>query len=80
MGGSKGSSRGGTTIVQYEPHIHDHHTRLMNSAEVDYKNLKTKSPYKDYTDIDVDVAFFGIGYLISSFFLSMIRTESSWLV
>lgn len=64
-----GSSSGGTTVVQYETHIVDHHSRLMNSTEVFYNAISpaTKSPYIDYTDIDVDSAFFGVGYLVSSF-------------
>jgi len=87
MGGSKHSGGGGTTTIQYEHHIVDHHTRLMNSAEVDYEDLRYESPYDNYTDIDVDVAFFGTGYLISSFpslydmygkFMAGVDIESLW--
>lgn len=67
MGGNSGSGGGGTTTIQYEPHIIDHHSRLMNSAEEDYDTIKLTSPYSGYTDIAVDAAFFGTGYLISSF-------------
>ena len=64
-----GNSSGGTTVVQYETHIVDHHSRLMNSTEIFYDAISpaTESPYTDYTDIDVDSAFFGTGYLVSSF-------------
>lgn len=72
MGGSSGSSGGGKTEIRYADYVEDHHHEFLNEieelrdAEIALYN-DGNSPFSAYTDIPVDVAFFGTGYLISNF-------------
>ena len=67
--GNSGGSSGGTTIIRYAPYIEDKHTSMLNA----YRNYSlafrspANSPYKDFTAVEVDKAFFGTGYVITSF-------------
>jgi hypothetical protein len=68
MGGSSGgSSSSGTTQVRYAPYIEEHHGTFLDVVASERATAITASPFSGYTDIEVDDAFFGAGYLISSF-------------
>jgi len=65
----KGDSGGGdqTTTIRYAPYIEDHHTWFLDVVQGQVNSLSGQSPFTGYTNITVDDAFFGAGYLITSF-------------
>jgi hypothetical protein len=53
--------------VRFAQYIEEFHTNLLTLHQ-DYRDaIRDDSPFADWTDIPVDSAFFGTGYLISSF-------------
>ena len=66
MGGSSGSGSGKTEI-RYAPYIEGYHSDFLATARARRVLAIDASPYSTYTDIEVDDAFFGAGYTISSF-------------
>ncbi len=65
-----GSSGGGgdtQTTIRYAPYIEAHHTVFLDLVSAKRDVVINDSPFVGYTDIEVDDAFFGTGYLISSF-------------
>lgn len=67
MGSSSGSSSSGTSTVRYAPYIEEHHSAFLDNVATYRASLIGSSPYASYTDVEVDDAFFGTGYLISSY-------------
>jgi hypothetical protein len=68
MGGGGGSSNPYTwTEIRYAPYIEVRHSDFLNSVYSARVRAISNSPFVAYTDIEVDDAFFGAGYAISSF-------------
>jgi hypothetical protein len=68
MGGGGGSSNPYTwTEIRYAPYIEARHSDFLNSVYSARVGAISNSPFVAYTDIEVDDAFFGAGYTISSF-------------
>ena len=68
MGGGGGSSSPYTwTEIRYAPYIEARHSDFLNSVYSARVGAISNSPFSAYTDIEVDDAFFGAGYTISSF-------------
>ena len=53
--------------VRYAGYIEDNHSAFIDSVAGYRKNTTNDSPFALYIDISIDDAFFGSGYLISSF-------------
>ena len=78
-GGSGGSSSGDQTqTIRYAPYIETHHQDFLNltavqrdrlMAEKDDDDNLLSSPFYDYAraPMEIDDAFFGVGYVLSSF-------------
>lgn len=64
MGGSKSSDK---MTIRHVDHIEAHHGDLLNEIEYYRKKVINDSPFSDYTNVEIDNAFFGTGYVISSF-------------
>jgi len=64
-----GGGGGGTNInyIRYAPYVEDRHSNFLLSVYYARVGAISNSPFSTYTDIEVDNAFFGAGYLISSF-------------
>lgn len=68
MGGGGGSSNPYTwTEIRYAPYIEARHSNFLNTVYSARVRVINNSPFAAYTDIEVDNAFFGAGYTISSF-------------
>lgn len=65
MGGSSGGST--ESKITYADYVQEHHDRFLNQVEEKKLLVIDASPFAAYTDIEVEDAFFGAGYLISSF-------------
>ncbi len=66
MGGGKGDSKSETT-VRYAPYLEAAHQAFIATVQGAVGGAMGASPYAGYTDLDFDDAFFGAGYVISSF-------------
>jgi len=69
MGGGRGSSQPAdtSTTIRYAPYIEERHTNFLNSVYSARLVAVADNPFDDYTDVEVDDAFFGAGYTIASF-------------
>jgi hypothetical protein len=69
MGGGGGSSSNPYTWteIRYAPYIEARHSDFLLSLYSARVGAISNSPFAGYTDIEVDDAFFGAGYTISSF-------------
>lgn len=68
MGSSGGGgSSGGTYTMRYASYIEDRHKVFLNDAYAYRNNVIANNPYDNFTEIPVDVGFFGTGYLLASF-------------
>jgi len=67
--GSGGGGGGGDsqTTVRYAPYIESAHSAFLCLIAGARDTVINDSPFAGYVDIEVDDAFFGAGYLISSF-------------
>jgi len=67
--GSSGGGGGGTNInyVRYAPYIEDKHSHFLSAVERYAEKARENNPFKNYDDVDVEDAFFGVGFTISSF-------------
>lgn len=63
MGGDKTS----TQTVRFAPYVEAHHSSFLNEVEIRRIIAINSSPYLTYTDIDIEDAFFGAGYVIGSY-------------
>lgn len=64
MSGGGGDSRITTDYVEY---VKNAHQQLIWSTEAEVWSSLGASPYADFTDIDIDHAFFGVGFVLESF-------------
>lgn len=68
MGGSSTHRNTSQTgYIRYAPYIEEHHNVFLDLVAAKRNAVIDDSPFTGYTDIEVDSAFFGVGYLISSF-------------
>jgi len=67
--GSSGGGGGGDsqTTIRYAPYVEAHHSSFLSTVAANRNSIMYSSPFTDYVNIEVDSAFFGAGYLISSF-------------
>lgn len=70
MGSSGGGGGGGGDSrqeVRYAPYIESKHQNFLNTIASSRAAVIDDSPFDNYTDINVDDGFFGVGYILSSF-------------
>jgi len=63
-GGGGGDQR---TEVRYAPYIESKHQSFLDEVQAERIIAVANDPFEDYTDVEVDVAFFATGYTIASF-------------
>lgn len=63
-GGGSGSQK---TTIRYAAYIESHHGAFLDKVQEERIAVVDSSPFTDYVDVEVDDAFFGAGYTISSF-------------
>ncbi|MFA5037730.1 MAG: hypothetical protein WC479_11205 [Candidatus Izemoplasmatales bacterium] len=66
-GGGGSAPADTSTTVRYAPYIETRHQDFLNTIYSKRVAVIDESPFDDYTDIEVDDAFFGAGYTIASF-------------
>jgi len=66
MGSSSGRG-GGVKTTRYAPYIEAKHDAMLNVTASYSTTALLASPYSNYTDVEVDDALFGLGYLITSY-------------
>ena len=68
MGGGGGDQPADTsTTIRYAPYIEERHGDFLETIYESRETAINNSPFSEYTDIEVDDAFFGAGYTIASF-------------
>lgn len=67
MGGGNGGGEEGESIIRYAPYVEDRHKDFLNKVASHRRSVVSHSPFSGYTEIEVENAFFGVGYVISSF-------------
>lgn len=70
MGSGGGSSSGNqtqTNTIRYAPYIENRHTTFLANVAESVAAVKNDSPFADYSDLDIDDAFFGAGIAITDF-------------
>ena len=67
MGGGGGAPAYTWSEIRYAPYVEARHSDFLLSVYSARVGAISNSPFADYTDIEVDNAFFGAGYTISSF-------------
>ncbi len=86
MGKDSGSSSG-EGVIRYAPYIEAKHETFLNNSQTFGVTARANNPYTSYTDLDYDDAFFGSGYVMSSFpslydmfgkFMAGLDIESLW--
>jgi hypothetical protein len=53
--------------ANFPKYLEERHEDFIYRVKADVETIKHLSPYSEYTDIDIDTAFFGAGYVLSSF-------------
>lgn len=66
-GGGSGGGGDSETTIRYAGYVEEHHQDFLQAVQSSRQGIINGSPFVDYTDLDIDAAFFGTGYLISSF-------------
>ena len=66
LGGGGGDGDTETTI-RYAGYIEDHHKEFLDIIAGKAHTIMDLSPFSDFTDIDMEVGFFGVGYVLASF-------------
>lgn len=64
MGGSKSSDK---MMIRYSPYIEIKHDSFLREVQYRRESIINDSPFADYETVEIDNAFFGAGYVISSF-------------
>lgn len=68
MGSSGGgSSSSGKTEVRYAPYIESKHESFLTTLQTYRVSAVSTSPFDGYEDVEVDDAFFGVGFLLTSY-------------
>lgn len=85
MGGDGGGDQ--TTEIRYAPYVELQHENFLITSNEAGETARLVSPYADYTALEVDDAFFGAGFTISSFpslydmygkFMAGLDVENLW--
>lgn len=85
--GSSGGSKSGSSTIRYAPYVELAHKAFLNRTDTYVSSLIDASPYADFTELDVDDGFFGVGYTLASFpalydvfgkFMSGLDVEALW--
>ena len=66
MGKSSGGSSGDNTI-RYAPYVEAYHQAFLDVSSTQGTTARANNPYTSYTDKDFANAFYGSGYVMSSF-------------
>lgn len=66
-GGGGGGSGDSTNTVRYAPYIEAHHTTFLDVSAAAGTAARASNPYGSYSDINFDVAFFGVGQTLANF-------------
>ena len=64
---SRSSSGGTSKTIRYAPYIERQHSEFLALVTAHRNSIIDNSPFADYSFIKTSEAFFGLGYLISSF-------------
>ena len=68
MGLCSGDGDGDTvTTIRYAPYIEEHHEQFLDDVSEKVDSIMYMSPFSEFTDVDIDLGFFGVGYVLSSF-------------
>jgi len=87
MGGGGGTNPNTTTRIYYASYIETRHKNFLDTVYSSRVAVINDSPFENYTDIEVDDAFFGAGYTIASFpslydmygkFMAGLDVEALW--
>ena len=65
-----GKSSGGSSSegrVRYAEYVEDRHKELLRWERDKIRDLVDESPFADYRDLNIDLGFFGAGYVLASF-------------
>ena len=65
--GSSSPSKTSIMLVRYANYVEERHSSFLDEVYTRREEVISDSPFSNYTDVEVDNAFFGIGYVISSF-------------
>lgn len=65
--GSSGGGGDSETTVRYAPYVESKHEAFLDTMHASREAVINDSPFSGYSDIEVNDAFFGTGYIISSF-------------
>ena len=85
MGG--GSSSAGETVIRYAPYVEAHHQQFLDSLGDQVNIAIGNNPYNDYSEIPVDIGFFGTGYTLANYpsvydmygkFIAGLNIEALW--
>ena len=85
MGGGHSSS--GETVIRYAPYVEAHHQQFLDSMENQTNIAIGNNPYNDYSEIPVDIGFFGTGYTLANYpsiydmygkFIAGLNIEALW--
>lgn len=66
-GGGGGGSPVSINYIRYAPYIESRHQTLLSNYALYRAEKISESPFEDFTKVPVEDAFFGSGYIISSF-------------
>jgi hypothetical protein len=69
MGSSGGTTTttSGTSTIRYAPYIEEHHVQFLNETGTYVDAATAAAPFDDFSEIPIDVGFFGAGYVLASF-------------
>lgn len=60
-------SKNSSGRVRFPEYLEERHHQYIDRVKEDVERVKVLSPYSEFTDIDIGDAFFGAGYVLSSF-------------
>ena len=67
MGGSDTTTTTGTSAIRFADYVEAKHSSFLEETQAQRITAIPDNPFDGYTDIEVDDAFFGASYTISSF-------------
>jgi hypothetical protein len=65
--GGKGTTTTGDTIIKFAPYIEAMHRDYVAALLSEEFSALNSNPYATYVNLEIDAAFFGAGYVLSSF-------------
>lgn len=66
-GGGGGCDYEPESIVKYAPYVEEKHKSFLNTAYLHRSRLIDDSPYNELTKVEIESAFFSVGYVLSDF-------------